>query len=228
MNARILIFTALLLISGCADTPNRDAFSSANDAIRKQDWVTAYRMIELELISSNPRNRQGALALVEQYPEIRMGARQAFSIEALTASYKLYGNMALTAEKHRLDYYQRSIATPEEYEQAAKNFHAALGVWASLEDEVQAAMKPFTGQGSATDLLAIIAKPQTPRKQIISMLGKPSGIFENTSILTWWLKLKDDEYSVKSDLSGDVTHSLVLVFDQNAELSEHALVKIER
>jgi len=237
MKTIILILAAFILISGCADTHKRDVFSYLDAAINRQDWVAAYRMIELDLISLEPRIRQQAFSRVEHHPEIKIGAKKSFSKDALTASYKLYGlKMAVTVEKNRLDYYRRSIATPDEYNEAENNFHeifdkliAENKPLASLEDEIQAtpARSASLGKGGVADLLDILAKPKIRRSEIIPMLGRPSSVFENGSILAWWLKITDDQYSVKSALSGEVTHCLVVVFDQNTRLIEHKLVKIE-
>lgn len=236
------MFSVLLMISGCAGVPYagvpyKDDFSQVDEAILQQDWMMAYRRLELNLISPEPGIRQQAFSRVEHHPEIRLGAKKSFDKDALTASYKLYGvKMAVTVEKNRLDYYRRSIATPEEYIEAENNFHeifdkliAENKPLASLEDEIQAtpSRSASLGKRGVADLLDFLAKPKIRRSEIIPMLGRPSSVFEKGSILAWWLRITDDQYSVKSALSGEVTHCLVLVFDQNTRLIEHNLVKIE-
>jgi hypothetical protein len=219
-----------LFVYGCAGAPKEH--DNLNKLIEGQEWESAYKMLELGLISPREKDRQQAFAMVEKYPEIRDGARQSFSKKALMEKYKLYGKMAYTVEAYRLQYYKQSIATPEEYAQAEQNVNEVLGdVYEEkvrVESEINSAIDPHRQQTSwmVSSLMEMLSNRHATRMELISVLGRPSRVFELGGVLTWWLTVKDGTCLVSSERTDVTTHSLVLVFDQTAILVKHAMVEI--
>lgn len=78
------------------------------------------------------------------------------------------------------------------------------------------------------DLIAFLDSGKTAREDVYLHLGAPSAAFEGTRILTYRLDQDDGGYFVvrTHDGIGGVRYSLVLVFDRDDMVQEHALVDL--
>ena len=250
---RYSLFALFLLIVGCAFDQDRIWLLHANEAVDRKDWPAAYRLMEDTLVSDDPGIRKEAMNLVEKYPQIRQGAYETFSVDSLEMTYIVHGKRAWSIENDRLSIYQRTIATPEQYEQASHNYQEAFGtriaesqgisaephvtelLRASQEREYQHELqeavhtKPTGLSGEIDHLLESLKRGQTSRKQALALLGKPSRSFEANTILTWPVRVDEDKYAILPRFERNqegVTHSLILVFDQEAVLDQASLVRI--
>lgn len=224
--------TALIISFGCATAPQIKDISSADfdyadKLIVEQNWSKAYRAIELYLVSPNQAFRQRAITLIEQHPQIRVSASQTFTKEAFLKSSNLYGSTAPIIEKQRLVYYKETIATINEYEEALRNYQEYFE--GGMEDEIQS---EWIGSSAPVEnrleiLLSHVEEHKLTRKQFIAILGRPTGVFEDQTILTYRLAVKENRYLINPSALNEVTHHLVLVFDKDKRLVEHSFVELK-
>jgi hypothetical protein len=209
--------------------------------------------MEDALGSDDPSLHKEATGLVESYPQIRQAAYDTFSKESLKETYRIHHERAWSIEQNRLSIYQRTIATPDQYAEASRNYrdvYGALIVESQAKEQAglethQATEKPLrefekdveealggsqtATKGNTEHLLESLSIGNTSRKRAIALLGRPDGWFESYTILTWPIRIEGDGYIVLPHFirsQEGVTHSLVLVFDQAGVLSERSLVRI--
>jgi hypothetical protein len=125
--AKFLVTVIILGMAGCAHEPPKAYLDYAYDAIGRQDWQAAYRLMEDALADDGSDQQIRARALVERYPQIREAAQQTFSADRLKETARLNADLAWSIEKDRLEIYRRTIATPERYEWACGNYRAVFG-----------------------------------------------------------------------------------------------------
>ncbi len=79
------------------------------------------------------------------------------------------------------------------------------------------------------DLLNFLADGVTPKADVYSKLGKPSGEYEESRILTYRLGKNKGGFFTADAPHGDWStyrYSLVLVFDATGILTRHSLVEV--
>lgn len=79
------------------------------------------------------------------------------------------------------------------------------------------------------DLLAFLTDGKTTRVEVEQHLGqRPSNAptFENGRIVFYRISENESGYSLRPGKISQYTHSLVLVFDRQDRLEQHALVKV--
>jgi hypothetical protein len=268
--AVVVIIFFCCFIAGCETIPGRsprDYLDYANSAVDRKDWEAAYRLMEDALVSDDFELRAEANDLVSKYPQIVDAARESFSVEKLEETYRLHGERAFEIERERLSVYKRSLATPQDYEQAIEHFHAVYDFriraaqerqelnmvecaearqkqeseksWRLQHDPVAALLEELyevvdkgnipSGSGNTAEMLESLKVDQTSRRDALAILGKPSRHFESATILTWFIRVQGEAYTVVPTQYGTgVTHSLVLVFSRAGTLSEKSFVRIVR
>ncbi len=227
---------------------------ASHDAIERKDWQAAYRLIEDSLGSSDADLHKAAMSLVDQYPQIREAAFETFSKESLEHTLLIHGEGAKSIEKDRLSIYQRTIATPEQYATALNNYQIVYGHLIGVSEnqsglarealeqkeklrrafdlevaEALAGAPTPLAEGNTHHLLGLLTTGNTSRKQSIAMLGEPESCFDSYAILTWPLRIEEDNYTVLRHFvrsQEGVTHSLILMFDLNGLLTDRSLVRI--
>jgi len=253
INKILAVAVLCFLIAGCASNSPRTYLNYSHDAVERKDWDAAYRLMEDALVSNDPHLRKEASDLVDSHPQIRQAASDTFSKESLENTYRLHGERAWSIEKDRLSVYQRSLATPEQFKQAAQNYQDVYGSLIAesqekeravlearqlkerplrefeKELEIALASSQLETKGSVSHLLESLTKSNISRKQAVALLGKPDGRFESFTILTWPLRVEGDNYIVLPNFlrsQQGVTHSLVLIFNEAGMLTERSLVRI--
>ncbi|MGB5261818.1 MAG: hypothetical protein WBO34_15035, partial [Gammaproteobacteria bacterium] len=106
-----------------ARTPNRrepTQFEAALAAIKREDWVAGYRLLEDYVVNADVTLQSKALQLFRDYPELLAAAPQTFSTASLQASRRTYGDQAFALEQGRLALYEH-VASPEDYARAEEN-----------------------------------------------------------------------------------------------------------
>lgn len=233
---------------------SRPKVDFVEEAMRKNDWEQAYLLIEQALVSEDLIARYTARNLVERFPGIRKGALESFSTENLVAAYKINPDLSPSIQWKRLSIYQRTIATPEQHALALRNYKMVYGDGAAkiqslknqpmldyvlihdpLDNELAKELHDAVSEGRVVqygktqDLLDILIPGKTERKDVLALIGNPSGRFELNSILTWPFRIENEKYRLLSGFIRDqegVTHSLVLQFDKKNVLVERTLVKV--
>jgi hypothetical protein len=259
--ASFVALVTLIVLVGCTSTApkavtvpdTRTYLGYSVEAIARNDWEAAYRLMEDALVAEDPALRQEANDLVEKYPQIRDAAFTSFSKASLENTYSSHGERAWSIEEKRLLLYQRTLATPEQARQAWFNFKEVYAerilraeaknqalLDTSLADQESRAefaqeiehahlAGNITLRGNVEDLLRGLKIGQTSRKQAIASFGRPSRSFESNKILTWAVRVENDQYYFLQDFirtRDGVTHSLILVFDESRLLTAARLVKV--
>jgi hypothetical protein len=247
-NMGAIILCALIASCGFyySTTSLSDYLKQSRDSIKRQDWETAYRKLVIVLDSSDTAAHKEATDLLEKYPQIGQAVYESFSKERLEEEFRKEGKFALETEEIRLNVYKRTIATPEEYARASRNFQDVFGPLKTAIDQKKQSRDNVDGayerqikealigaspeiRGTTSRLLSSLTIGSTTLKQAIALLGRPDGHFESFTILTWPLRIEGDNYTVLPRLirsQEGVTHSLVLVFDRAGVLSDRSLVRI--
>ena len=76
-------------------------------------------------------------------------------------------------------------------------------------------------------LLTFLQEGKTTKRSVIQTLGEPSAIIKSENILTYRIiRTRWDRLVTPAKSWQDVTHSLVLTFDQDNKLSKQSLVKV--
>lgn len=242
-----------LLLGACAGQTQRSYLGYSHDAVQRQDWQAAYRLMEDTLCSKDAGLRDEAMRLVKRYPQIRSAAFATFSTEALRESYRRHGERAWLIEKERLSWYQCSIATPEQYAQAEHNYQEVYGQMIAVRDaelreadlarqqhdkpryayeqEVAEALAAgrIVGKGSVDQLLQSLSIGELTRHEAVALLGRADLHLESFTILTWPLRVEGRLYTVLPRFvrsKEGVTHSLVLAFDADLILRDRSLVQV--
>lgn len=99
----------------------------------------------------------------------------------------------------------------------------------ALEEFGAVAELPSSIKGNTVEMLESLKVGHTLRKDVLAKFGRPSRHFELATILTWFIRVDGDTYTVVPTQHGTgVTHSLVLVFSREGALLEKSFVKIVR
>jgi hypothetical protein len=93
----------------------------AENAIKRQDWEAAYRLLEDGLISSDEVIKHQSHQVLKRYPEIMDGAKESFTEESFRETVTKHGDSAYKIEDERMAIY-RTVATPAAYADAEKSF----------------------------------------------------------------------------------------------------------
>ena len=245
-NGLLVVFIGLIL-SGCTGTqPNTSAdfayFDAAQEAIDRQDWESAYRLLEDYLAADDQLLRNKSNELVRKYPKIRQAAFKTFSKDSLESTYKDHGERAWLIEKKRLSMYQHFVTSQKQYEEALKNYHDFFDEIISKYRINKQANKVFESElldsyqfekvmvsGMTYELTQSVKIGETTRKKALLLFGRPSSTFENNKILTWAIRIEGEKFTILKSFiryKGRVTHSLVMVFDEAYILRNMALVKV--
>jgi hypothetical protein len=99
----------------------RDLLDYSEDAIKRQDWEAAYRLLEDGLVSSDAVIKSKSHQLLKQYPEIMNGAKESFSELSFRETQSSHGDAAFKLEEQRLAIY-RTVASQQDYADAEQNF----------------------------------------------------------------------------------------------------------
>lgn len=146
------LFVAFVVVasalSGCASSGvSRSSYlDRAETAIGRQEWETAYRFVEDDLISNQPDTKQRAMALIQSHPKLLESAAQTFSPKNISATIALFAQVgsrdsgeerAIDSERRRLAMY-RVVAAPTEYEIAKATINSfAVAIDARRLDEAK-------------------------------------------------------------------------------------------
>ncbi len=79
------------------------------------------------------------------------------------------------------------------------------------------------------DLLAFLTDGKTTRAEVVQRLGQPppgTPAFESGRVVFYRVTEGEIGYSLRPGAMSQYTHSLVLVFDRQDLLEQHALVKV--
>ena len=98
----------------------------------------------------------------------------------------------------------------------------------ALSVSVFAACATTSSSPPDPNLLAFLDHGRVLRADVTRLLGTPSAVFEADHVLTYRLSESKAGYSLapQSDGWAGVKYDLVLVFDADGELQQHALVAI--
>ena len=252
LNFIFLVGISFSLIS-CSPKPSvikePSYMEAAHEAIKQERWEAAYRLLEDYLVSDNEPERMEAFTLIEKHPEIKSAAFKTFSKKSMAETYRVHDDQAWRIEQDRLEKYLLSIATKEQYQKALNNFHHTFDQMIARDATMHEAWldslksKSLLGkeineglseasliqEGDITQLLKLLKINDTSLKEAVGLLGRPSGKFEMDNILTWPLRVQNDQYVILSHFirsASGVTHSLVLVFNTSFILTDLSLVKV--
>jgi hypothetical protein len=214
-----------------------DALVSSEDGQRNE----AYALVdEYPQIRDAARQSFSVKSLEETY---RKHGERAFEIEANRLS--VYQHSIATpkdyeeAIKHFHTTYDPGIRAAQVRKEAAQEEGASQKAFRiqhdpdfALDEEiyeiVYKGVQPRV-TGNIDEMLEFLKVGQVSRRDVLAKLGKPSRHFELATILTWFIRVDGDAYTVVPTQHGTgVTHSLVLVFSREGTLSEKSFVKIVR
>lgn len=104
-----------------ARDPESEQLGYALDALNREDWDAAYRLLEDLVVSTDETLKLRTLQLLDDHPELTDAALNTFSTHSLEQSRETYGSSAAAIERRRLEMF-RAIATPESYALAQGNY----------------------------------------------------------------------------------------------------------
>ncbi|MDO9454095.1 MAG: hypothetical protein Q7J29_14750 [Stagnimonas sp.] len=130
----LLLVSVIALLSACA-TQGQNYLDRAQTEIGKRNWDVAYRLVEDGLITTNAANRERAVAMVAQNPQLLTAAEATFSAPRLRASMASYGSKeGARIEGQRVLMYS-VVASPAAVRVARANLDRAIADREQLERE---------------------------------------------------------------------------------------------
>lgn len=100
---------------------NWDLLSYSENAINRQDWEAAYRLLEDGLVHTDETLRVNSHELLVRHPKILDGAKESFSEQSIRKTLTVHADSANELEEKRLAIY-KTVATPADYADAERNF----------------------------------------------------------------------------------------------------------
>jgi len=93
----------------------------SEEAINRQDWEAAYRLLEDGLVSTDDAIKYQSHQVLNRNPELMNGAKESFSEESLKETLFKHGDAAFKLEEQRLEIY-KTVASQPAYSDAEQNF----------------------------------------------------------------------------------------------------------